>query len=162
VQFAAMVGAFLGGAADFVTAFEPVASTIVQEGRGYVVASVGEAFGEIPYTAYYALGSFIEENPVVMQGFTNALYRGQVWVQQNSPADIAAVIAPFFPDADMNILARAIERYKAIEAYAATPHITQQGFDNLQRVMDAAGELPMYAPFDVLVDNRFADGAVGR
>jgi len=160
IQFAAMVGSFLGGTADFVTAFEPVASTIALEGRGYVVASVGEAFGEIPYTAYYALGSFMEENPDIIQGFTNALHRGQVWVQENSPADIAEVIAPFFPDADMNVLASAIARYKEIEAYALTPHITREGFANLQRVMESADELPAYAPFDELVDNSFADRAV--
>jgi len=162
IQFAAMVGAFLGGTADFVTAFEPVASTIELEGRGYVVASVGEAFGEIPYTAYYALGSFIADNPDIIQGFTNALHRGQVWVQENSAEDIAEVIAPFFPDADMTVLASAIARYKEIEAYALTPHITQTGFANLQRVMESAGELPAYAPFDVLVDNSFGDVAVGR
>ena len=162
IQFAAMVGAFLGGTADFVTAFEPVASSIVLEGRGYVVASVGEAFGEIPYTAYYALGSFIEENPELIQGFVNALHRAQIWVQENSPEDIAAVIAPFFPDADPTILASAIARYKEIEAFSPTPVITQQGFDNLQRVMGSAGELPAYAPFEALVDNRFAEEAVGR
>ena len=162
IQFAAMVGAFLGGTADFVTAFEPVASTIVLEGRGYVVASVGEAFGEIPYTAFYALGSFLEKEPALVQGFTNGLYRGQQWVQANTPADIAGVIAPFFPEADMNVLTRAIGRYKEIEAYATAPHITRAGFDNLQQVMAAAGELPAYVPFEVLVDNGFADGAVGR
>jgi len=162
IAFAAMVGAFLGGTADFVTAFEPVASTIELEGRGYVVASVGEAFGEIPYTAYYALGSFMVENPEIIQGFTNALHRGQIWVQENSPEVVAEVIAPFFPDADMDVLASAIGRYKEIEAYALTPHITETGFANLQRVMESAGELPAYAPFDELVDNSFADVAVGR
>ncbi|MCL2287436.1 MAG: ABC transporter substrate-binding protein [Firmicutes bacterium] len=162
IQFAAMVGAFLGGTADFVTAFEPVASTIALEGRGYVVASVGEAFGEIPYTAYYALGSFIQQNPNLIQGFTNALHRGQVWVQENSPGNIAEIISPFFPDADIAILTSAIARYKEIEAYAATPHITRTSFENLQRVMESADELPARAPFDVLVDNSFADRAVRR
>ena len=162
IQFAAMVGAFAGGTGDFVTAFEPVASTLELEGRGYVVASVGEAFGEIPYTAYYALGSFIEENPELIQGFTNALHRGQLWVQENTPETIAEVISPFFPDANLDILASAIARYKEIEAYATTPQITRNGFENLQRVMDSAGELPMQAPFDVLIDNSFADVAVGR
>jgi len=160
IQFAAMVGAFLGGTADFVTAFEPVASTIELEGRGYVVASVGEAFGEIPYTAYYALGSFIEENPEIIQGFTNALHRGQLWVQENPAELVAEVISPFFPDADMTILASAIARYKEIEAYALTPHISRTGFENLQRVMDSAGELPAHVPFDALIDNSFAENAV--
>jgi len=159
IQFAAMVGAFLSGTADFVTAFEPVASTIELEGRGFVVASIGEASGEIPYTAYYALGSFIEHNPEIIQGFTNALARAQVWVQENSPEDIAQVILPFFPDADPVILANAIARYKAIEAYSVTPQITQEGFDRLQRVMESAGELTQRAPFEALVNNTFADRA---
>ena len=160
IQFAAMVGAFLGGTGDFVTAFEPVASTIELEGRGFVVASVGEASGDIPYTAYYALGSFIAENPEIIQGFTNAIARAQTWVQENTPQKVAEVIAPFFPDADPLILASAIARYKAIEAYALTPVVSQESFERLQRVMDSAGELPAAAPFDVLVDNSFAETAI--
>ncbi|MCL1845032.1 MAG: ABC transporter substrate-binding protein [Defluviitaleaceae bacterium] len=159
VAFAAMVGAFLGGDADFVTAFEPVASTIELEGRGYVVASVGEASGEIPYTSYYALGSFIEANPEIIQGFTNAIARGQVWVQENPPEVIAEVIAPFFPDADPAILTSAIARYLEFDAYSADPIMTEDSFDRLQTVMESAGELTRRAPFDVLVDNSFAERA---
>ena len=58
VQFALMAGAFTGGNADYVTLFEPVASTLEREGKGYIVASVGAESGEIPYTAYYAKKSF--------------------------------------------------------------------------------------------------------
>ena len=162
VQFAAMVSSFLGGNGDFVTAFEPVASTLVLEGRGYVVASVGEASGAIPYTTYYTLGSFIESNPDIIQGFTNALARGQEWVTQNSPERIAEVIRPFFPDADPVILASAIARYKEIEAFALMPMITYESFDRMQRVMESAGELTQRAPFDRLIDNSFAEIAVGR
>jgi NitT/TauT family transport system substrate-binding protein len=161
IQFAAMVGAFINGTADFVTAFEPVASTIELEGRGYVVASVGEASGEIPYTAYYALGSFIERNPETIQGFTNAIARAQTWVL-NSPAPlVASTISDFFPDADPAILENAIARYKAFDAYSANPVMTRDSFDRLQRVMESAGELTQLAPYDRLVDNRFAEKAAG-
>lgn len=54
VQFDMMTGAFLGGTGDYVTMFEPAASSVEAEGKGYIVASVGEAAGEIPYTAYFA------------------------------------------------------------------------------------------------------------
>jgi NitT/TauT family transport system substrate-binding protein len=162
IQFAAMVGAFLNGIGDFVTAFEPVASTIELEGRGYVVASVGEASGEIPYTAYYALGSFIQNNPDIIQGFTNAINRAQTWVLENTAAETARVIAPFFPDADPVILENAIARYKAFDAYSANPIMTRDSFDRLQRVMESAGELTQLAPFERLVDNRFAQNAVRR
>ncbi|MCL1877441.1 MAG: ABC transporter substrate-binding protein [Defluviitaleaceae bacterium] len=159
VAFAAMVGAFLGGDADFVTAFEPIASTIELEGRGYVVASVGEASGEIPYTAYYALGSFIEANPEIIQGFTNAIARGQAWVQENPPEVIAEVIAPFFPDADPAILTSSIARYLEFDAYSSNPIMTEDSFNRLQTVMESAGELTRRAPFEALVNNAFAERA---
>jgi len=157
IQFAAMVSAFFGGTGDFVTAFEPVASTIELEGRGYVVASMGTESGELPYTAYYALDSFIYENPELIQGFTNAIARGQEFVQLNSPEVIAATIAPFFPDADMDILASAIARYQEVGAYAVTPVITEEAFYRLQGIMINAGELTDKAPFEMLVNNKFAE-----
>lgn len=54
VQFALMAGAFTGGQGDYVTLFEPTASMLEKEGRGYVLASIGKESGEIPYTAYFA------------------------------------------------------------------------------------------------------------
>ena len=54
IQFDLMAGAFAGGDAEYVTLFEPTASMTEDEGKGYVVASVGEAAGEVPYTAYCA------------------------------------------------------------------------------------------------------------
>ncbi|GAE87318.1 ABC transporter substrate-binding protein [Acetivibrio straminisolvens JCM 21531] len=77
VQFALMAGAFTGGQGDYVTLFEPVASTVEKEGKGYIIASIGEESGEIPYTAYYASKSYIEKNRDIIQKFTNAIYRGQ-------------------------------------------------------------------------------------
>ncbi|MCL1884948.1 MAG: hypothetical protein FWF81_14475 [Defluviitaleaceae bacterium] len=146
----------------FVTAFEPTASSIELEGRGFVVASIGEASGEIPYTAYYALGSFIEENSDLIQGFTNAIARGQKWVQENTPKKIAEVISPFFPDADPVIMRNAIARYLEIDAFSSVPMMTEDSFDRLQTVMESAGELNQRAPFDKLVDNSFAERATAK
>lgn len=54
IKFDLMAGAFSSGEAEYVTLFEPTASMTELQGKGYVVASVGEASGEIPYTAYFA------------------------------------------------------------------------------------------------------------
>ena len=162
IQFAAMAGAFLTGTADFVTAFEPVASAIELEGRGYVVASLGEETGELPYTTFYALGSFINTNPDLIQGFTNAIARGQDWVAATTPYIIAEVIVPFFPGAELEILANAIGRYQAIGAYALTPAITPEAFYLLQEIMIAAGELTTKVPFEILINNHFAENVPRR
>jgi NitT/TauT family transport system substrate-binding protein len=160
IQFALMAGAFTGGEGDYVTLFEPVATNLELEGAGYVVASVGEDSGEIPYTVFSARKSFIEENEGLIQKFTNAIYRGQSWVMVNEPEEIARVIRPSFPDADETVLANVARRYKEIDAWAATPVFTEESFARLQDVMETAGELHKRAPYEELVTNEFAQKAI--
>jgi NitT/TauT family transport system substrate-binding protein len=160
IQFALMAGAFTGGEGDYVTLFEPVATTVELEGVGYVVASVGEDSGEIPYTVFSARKSFLAQNSELVQQFTDAIYRGQVWVAENSPEEIARVIAPSFPDADLVMLANVAERYKEIDAWAATPVFTEDAFTRLQDIMEMAGELDQRAPYEKLVTNEFAQNAM--
>jgi NitT/TauT family transport system substrate-binding protein len=156
IQFALMAGSFSSGYGDFVTIFEPTASMIEAEGKGYILASIGRESGEIPYTAYFANKSFIEKNSDLIQRFVRAIYKAQVWVDQNSARDIAEVIAPSFPDSDIGILESSIQRYKDIEAYAKTPVLKEEAFEKLQTVMSEAGELKQKAPYDKVVNNSFA------
>lgn len=160
IKFDLMAGAFAGGNADYVTLFEPTASMTEAEGKGYIVASVGEASGEIPYTAYFAKKSYIESNPEIIQGFTNAVYKGQVWVEEHTAREIAEKIQSFFPDTDLDMLTNSIQRYKDIDAWNDTPVLEQEAFDRLQTVMQEAGELSQKAPYDVIVNNGFAKKAV--
>ncbi|MPM55726.1 hypothetical protein SDC9_102523 [bioreactor metagenome] len=160
IQFAQMTGAFTSGHGDYVTIFEPTASMVEAEGRGYILASIGQESGEIPYTAYFASKSFLEKNPDLVQGFVNAIYKAQLWVTESSAEEIADLIAPSFPDTDKTLLVSSIQRYKDIEAFSPTPVMKQEAFDKLQTVMSDAGELKQTAPFDQLVDNSFAQKAV--
>lgn len=159
IQFALMAGAFTGGTGDYVTLFEPIAATLEQEGSGHVVASVGLESGEIPYTVFAAKKSFIEDNKAVIQKFTNAIYRGQIWVENHTPEEIAKAIKPSFPDADEKILITVAKRYKDIDAWAKTPVFTKESFNRLQNVIQLAGELHERAPYDKLVTNTFAKEA---
>ncbi|MDW7675191.1 MAG: ABC transporter substrate-binding protein [Bacillota bacterium] len=160
IQFALMAGAFTGGTGDYVTLFEPVAAALEQEGAGYVVASVGQDSGEIPYTVFSARKSFIDENPDIIQKFTNAIYRGQLWVANSTPEEVAKAIKSSFPDTDEAILTTVAERYQEIDAWAKTPEFSNDAFTRLQDVMELAGELNQRAPFDKLVTNTFAKKAV--
>ncbi|NLT40220.1 MAG: ABC transporter substrate-binding protein [Clostridiales bacterium] len=160
IQFALMAASFSSGHADYVTIFEPTASMLEAEGKGYILASIGQESGEIPYTAYFANRSFIKKNSDLIQRFVNAIYKAQRWVEQSSAEDIAAVVAPSFPDTDIAILISSIQRYKDIGAYALTPFLKEEAFDKLQTVMSEAGELKQKAPFDKVVNNSFALAAV--
>lgn len=160
VQFALMGGAFTGGEGDFVTLFEPVANALELAKEGYVVTSVGADSGEIPYTAFAAAKSYIEKNPATIQAFTNAIYKGQAWVAQHTPAEIAEAIQPSFPDADLETLTLVAERYQEIDAWRADPIFKQEAFELLQDVMVLAGELDKRAPYAKLVTNEFAEKAI--
>ncbi len=161
VQFSMMTAAFTGGTGDYVTAFEPTASMLQQEGKGYIVASVGEASGDIPYTAYFAKKSYIEENSDLVQRFTNAVYKGQQWVATHTDAEVAQAVAEFFPDTSMELLTASVASYRAIDAWNTDPVMSEESFNRLQTVMTQAGELTKTADFDAVVNNTFAKKAKG-
>ncbi len=157
IKFDLMAGAFASGNAEYVTLFEPTASMTEKEGKGYIVTSVGEAAGDIPYTAYFAKKSYIEKNEEIIQKFTEAIYEGQKWVKENTAKEIAEVIQSFFPDTSVEMLESAVKTYKDIEAWNETPELKEESFERLQEVMTQAGELTKKVPFEKIVNNKFAE-----
>ena len=153
IDFDLMASAFSTGKADFVTLFEPTASQIELSGKGHIVASIGEAAGEIPYTAYFAKKSYIEENNDIIQNFTDAIYKGQQYVQTHTSEEIAKLIQEFFPDTEVDMLANAIESYRQIDAWNTTPYMSEEDFNLLQDIIYDAGELEKYAPYSEVVNN---------
>lgn len=162
VQFDNMTGAFLGGTADYVTVFEPAASSLQAEGKGYIVAAVGDAVGDLPYTAYFAKSSYMEENAELIQSFTNAVAKGEAWVKTHSAEEVAKLVAPHFADTDLELLTSAVENYQKVGAYCETPVMSKESFDRLQTVMESAGELSQRAAFDAVVNNTFAEKAASN
>ncbi|PHV71701.1 nitrate ABC transporter substrate-binding protein [Sporanaerobium hydrogeniformans] len=160
VQFAAMGGAFVGGEGDYVALFEPIATSLEKEGKGYVVASIGAESGEIPYTAYSALKSYMEKNPNTIQKFTDALYKGQQFVKNSSAEEIAKVIAPQFKELSLEDLTAVVQRYKDIDAWCETPVLKEESFNRLMDVMEMAGELNKRADYETLVTTVFAEKAI--
>jgi len=155
IAFDAMSGAFVSGIGDFVTAFEPLAGNMEKNGQGYILMSLGELSGDIPYTTYNARREFIEEHPEVIQGFTNAIMKGQDFVWSHTGKEVAEIVAPYFADTDLEDIERVVERYKSIEAYAKTPLLKEGDFDHLLDVLDSAGELTARPPYKDLVTTQF-------
>ena len=156
IKFDLMAGAFASGDADYVTLFEPTASLTQNQNKGYIVASVGEAAGEIPYTAYFAKKSYIEDNEDIIRDFTKAIYKGEQWVKEHSSSEIAEVIKDFFPDTDTELLATVIQNYKDIDAWNDTPVLKQESFERLEEVMMMAGELEEKVSYNEIVNNKYA------
>ena len=160
IKFDLMAGAFASGNADYVTLFEPTASLTQNKNKGYIVASVGEAAGEIPYTAYFSKKSYIESNENIIKDFTEAVYKGQKWVAEHSSDEIAEAIKDFFPDTDTKLLSTVIQNYKDIDAWKDNPVLKQEDFERLEEVMKEAGELKENVPYEKIVNNKFAQEVI--
>ena len=160
IDFGLTGGAFAGGQGDFTVEFEPHATALEKEGTGYVVASLGVDSGYVPYTAYSAKKSYINKNPEIIQGFTNALQRGMEYVNSHSSEDIAKVIAPQFPDTDTDTIAVIVERYKSQDTWKNDLVFSKESFTLLQDILYEAGVIKEYAPYSDLVDTGFAQKAL--
>lgn len=160
IDFGLTSGAFAGGQGDFTVEFEPHATALEKEGSGYVIASLGVDSGYVPYTAYSAKKSYISKNPEIIQAFTNALQRGMEYVNTHSSEDIAKVIAPQFPDTDVDTIAIIVERYKSQDTWKNDLVFTQDSFTLLQDILYEADVIDEYAPYSKLVDTTFANNAL--
>ena len=162
IKFDLMAGAFTGGTAEYVTLFEPTASMTEDAGKGYIVASVGEASGEVPYTAYCAKKSYIEQNSDVIEGFTRAIYKGQKWVKEHTSREVAETIQEYFPSTSVESLEKSVQSYKDIDAWNETPVLKEEAFDKLQLIITEAGELTQKAPYEKIVNNSFAEKVINK
>ena len=150
ISFAAMGGAFIGGQGDFVTLFEPTASMIEEQGYGYVVASVGELGGIVPYTSFSARKSYINKHPNIIQNFNQAIQRGLDYVHTHSDLEVAKAIQNQFPDSSLKQLEAAIGRYRNIEAWPMSTTFSRESFDHLQDIMIDYGEIDKKVAYDDL------------
>lgn len=156
IDFANISGAFSSGTGDFVQLFEPTASLLEKEGKGYITASFGEASGKVPYTTFMAKKSYLEENKETAEAFTRAIYKAQKWVETKQPEEIAKAIQSHFPDTDLAVLSTAIKRYKQQDSYATDPFLNEEEWNKLQEIMKESGELPEFIPYKQLVDSSIA------
>lgn len=162
IDFTATAGAFKAGTGEYVTLFEPTASMLEKEGSGKIIASIGEAVGNLPYTCFFTTKSYMEANKELIQSFTNAIYKGQKWVMTHTEEEIADSIISFFPGTDKDIIATVVKNYKKIEAIAEKPTIKEEDLTRLMNVIESYdGSLLTDRPsFEKIVNNTFAEEAI--
>lgn len=160
IDFGSTAAAFSGGKGDFTIEFEPSATTLETENAGYVVASLGEASGYVPYTAFSAKKSYLDENPEIIQSFTNALQKGMDYVNSHTPEEIAKSIQPQFEETDLSTITAIVKRYYDQDTWKENLIFEQDSFDLLQDILMEADELEHRVPYDALVTATYAENAV--
>ncbi len=159
VAFNLMTSAFEAGTADYCTMFDPTAYEYEAAGKGYVVASVGEASGEIPYTCFMAKNSWLKKNRTVAEGFLRAITKAVKYVRETPSATVAPYLTAYFEGVSESALAASVERYLAIDSWRTELSMTEESFTRLQDVIDSAGELERRVALTELVNNDYAKKA---
>jgi NitT/TauT family transport system substrate-binding protein len=157
IDFANIASAFASGTGDFVQLFEPQASIFEQEGKGHIIASFGTESGHVPYTTFMAKDSYMKENKDIVEKFTRALYKAQQWVETHSSDEVAEAIESYFPDTDIELISTVVDRYKEQGSFATDPILDVEEWNNLQDIMDEAGELPQEVDHTTLVNTEIAE-----
>ena len=160
ISFESTSGAFAADVGDYTVEFEPSATALEQNGVGHVVASLGKESGFVPYTVYMATTSYINNNPEIIQKFTNAIYKGQLWVNSHTAKEIAEVIQPYFPENDIETLTDIVERYKEQDTWKDNPVYYEDSLELFEDIMEEGGELSKRVDFNAFIDNSFAEKAV--
>jgi len=159
IEFKNIAASFASGTGEYVQLFEPEASRFEQEGIGHVVASFGKESGIVPYTVFMTKQSYLDSNSAAIQKFTNAVYKGQQWVASHSPKETAEVISKYFEQIEPDLLESAVKRYLEQGSYATDPILDEAEWNQLQDIMDKAGELKQRADYAKLVNTTFAKKA---
>lgn len=157
IQFGALAPAFTGGTGDFVPLFEPTASQVVEDGKGYIVSAIGMDSGEIPYTCYSATAKFITERPAQAENFIKAVWRGTEYALSHSAEDCAKLIQKYFEGPTLEILTKAIKNYQDFDVWTTTPVCDKTAFERIQDIMENAGELSKRVEYNDIVDNTIAN-----
>lgn len=155
IDFASLSGSFIGGIGDYVNLFEPTATTVVNVSDACIVDSIGRLSGEVPYTAFYARKSYLEENEELLRGFTRAIAKGLEFVLNNDSETTAKVILPQFPDSALNDIITIIDNYKEYDSWLNNPYISEESFNNLQDMLIDNNLLEDYVPYSNLIHNLY-------
>jgi len=142
--------------------FEPSATLLEQEGAGFVVASLGVESGYVPYTAYCAKKSFLSKNSDVIAAFTRAIQKGLDYCNSHSAEEIAAVIAPQFPENTQSDIAVIVARYQNQDTWKTDTVFSKESFTLLTDILRNCGESDTDVPYEDLVTTTYSKQAAAE
>lgn len=160
IDYGITAQSFASGTGDYTVEFEPYATSLELEGAGHVVASLGVESGMVPYTAFSAKKSYIENNPEIIQSFTNAIQKGMDYVNNHTVEEISKAIYPQFDENDLETVTMIVGRYYEQDSWKEDTIFEEESFNLLQDILEESGELSNRAPYEDLIITDFAEKAV--
>lgn len=140
----------------YCTLFEPTATNIEKEGKGYVVASLGELSGSIPYTCFATKSSYLKKHSSQAEKFLKAIKKAYNYIKSNKADVVAEALLPSFSGNTVEELSVAVQQYLSINAWSEDLTLSQESFNNLMNVMLNAKVITEKSNWTDIVDNTLA------
>ena len=156
IAFNLTVSSFVAGTGDYCTMFEPSASQCEIDGTGVIVSALGDEVSDIPYTVFTATSSFLKKHPDKIEKFMRALKKGYDFVMVATDAQLVSALKPSFETTSDELIVSAVRNYIRIGAYAENFELSETSWNNLQNIMDNAGELTARVNHADAVNTTFA------
>jgi NitT/TauT family transport system substrate-binding protein len=154
------IAALRSGEADYLQTGQPTAEELVAEGLAHPAAPQAPIVGHVPYSSLIVTEATRRERPDLCAAAVRALTRALRWIAGHDAGALADLIAPDFPATRPPILWRAVARLREGSTWSGGPRQERAPFERLARMLAEGGLIREIAPWEALVDDRFARAAV--
>jgi NitT/TauT family transport system substrate-binding protein len=151
--------AMCAGTLDAAQLFQPYVEQLAASGVGHVWSAAADR-GLTAYTTLVTRRPLLVSRRDELLRMVRAMARTLRWIASTPGIDVARTLAGFFPDLAPDVLAAAIDRYRALGLFASDPVLRREGFDRLQAAMLSGGAIAREIPYADCVDNSLAEQAV--
>lgn len=165
VAFPMIASEFQTTNAEFCTLFEPTATNLQKEGKGYVLNAVGEFAGEIPYTCFATTQKYLTKNSDKCERFLKAVKRAYNFMLEDYQTNSnylasATALLPSFSGMTATELEIALSQYISIRAWRDDFTLSQDSYDRLLEILNyTQGQklgVTYSAKYEDVIDNSIA------
>jgi NitT/TauT family transport system substrate-binding protein len=143
--------ALRSGALDVAQVFEPYASMALKSGIGSILYAASRR-GPTVYTTFLATRDSIARNRAEFAAMVRAVRRMQSWLSDHGSEELAAVVAPFYPDVASDLLTSSLRRYHEAGVWALSPEVSREGFARLAASLRSGGFTSRIHAYEDCVD----------
>jgi NitT/TauT family transport system substrate-binding protein len=136
---------------DYLLTQAHVAEELIRSGEAFLLRSMAEEAGPLPYSSYYARPEFLDTEPELIKAFVQAHEEALRWMRQAGGEETWKTIATAFPDGDPEILAAATERYFRLGTWSSDAGLSPATYRSLTDALKVGGLIERIAPYEVAI-----------
>lgn len=141
--------AFRAGQGDYVHQQGPAPQQLEKEGKGYIVAAIGDSVGDVAFSSLCATREWLQTE--MAQVFMYAYRQAREYTRQASPAELAGQLREFFPAIDPDVLQATIATYQTLGCWEGDTDITPATYAATAEVFVFSGYQQNILPYEQVV-----------